>query len=107
MRLFDFHCDQYGREFEELVREVLDARWPACSSADVANELSAFAVEGSRGEPVAASGRGVFRRWRLSGHERRRTAWARDQQLAALRGDSTPSSPRATGGTSPDAVGAS
>ena len=55
MRLYDFHCNQCGREFEELVHELTDARCPACSSADVAKQLSAFAVGGARGEPAAAS----------------------------------------------------
>jgi len=47
MRLYDFHCDACGEDFEELVREVSDARCPSCASASVTKELSAFAVGGS------------------------------------------------------------
>ncbi len=56
MKLYDFRCNGCGKEFEELVRDVADARGPACSSNDVAKQLSAFAVGGSRGEPAAAPG---------------------------------------------------
>jgi putative FmdB family regulatory protein len=52
MKLYDFHCNGCGREFEDLVNEVSDARCPACSSADVAKQLSGFAVGASRGEPA-------------------------------------------------------
>ena len=50
MKLYDFHCNQCGHEFEELVRELVDARCTACTSSDVARKLSTFAVGGSRGE---------------------------------------------------------
>ena len=54
MRLFDFHCRACGKDFEELVRDVADARCPACHSAEVAKQLSAFAVGGTGGGSEAA-----------------------------------------------------
>ncbi len=56
MKLYDFHCKGCGRDFEELVHEVSDARCPSCASSDVEKQLSAFAVGGSRGEAPAPSG---------------------------------------------------
>ncbi len=53
MKLYDFQCNGCGRRFEELVRDVAEARCPACSSTDVAKQLSAFCVAGSRGEPAS------------------------------------------------------
>ncbi len=53
MRLYDFHCNGCGHRFEDLVREVAEARCPSCSSSDVAKELSAFAVAGGRSEAAA------------------------------------------------------
>ncbi len=44
MKLYDFHCNACGKDFEELVRDVADARCPACAGADVQKELSPFAV---------------------------------------------------------------
>ncbi len=49
MKLYDFHCNACGQEFEELVREVGDARCPSCASAEVDKQLSAFAVGGRSG----------------------------------------------------------
>jgi putative FmdB family regulatory protein len=55
MRLYDFGCNQCGQQFEELVKELSEARCPACSSADVAKQLSAFAIGGSsRSQPDPA-----------------------------------------------------
>jgi putative FmdB family regulatory protein len=55
MRLYDFSCNQCGKQFEELVRELSEARCPACASADVAKELSAFAIgSSSRSQPEPA-----------------------------------------------------
>lgn len=47
MRLYDFECNQCGKRFEDLVRELSEARCPACSSADVTKQLSAFKVGSS------------------------------------------------------------
>jgi len=58
MRLHDFHCNHCGSEFEELVRDPSESRCPACSSADVAKQLSAFSVGGARGEPAVRSSGG-------------------------------------------------
>jgi putative FmdB family regulatory protein len=52
MKLYDFQCNGCGRRFEELVRQVADARCPSCSSSDVARQLSAFSVGGGRSEPA-------------------------------------------------------
>ncbi len=56
MKLYDFHCKGCGCDFEDLVREVSDARCPGCASSDVEKQLSAFAVGGSRGDTPAPSG---------------------------------------------------
>lgn len=65
MRLYDFQCEDCANEFEELVREISDARCPKCGSAHVAKQLSAFAVGGatasaapSRAAPVGGCGGG-------------------------------------------------
>ncbi len=58
MKLYDFHCKGCGRDFEELVREVSDARCPSCASSDVEKQLSAFAVGGPRESSAAPSGGG-------------------------------------------------
>ncbi len=50
MKLYDFQCNRCGRRFEELVRDVAEARCPSCSSAEVAKQISAFAIAGGRGE---------------------------------------------------------
>jgi putative FmdB family regulatory protein len=51
MMLYDFECDDCGKKFEDLVRELSDARCPACASAHVTKQLSTFAVGGRRGDP--------------------------------------------------------
>ncbi len=52
MRLYDFQCNQCGKLFEELVRDLSEARCPSCSSADVTKQLSAFAIgSSSRSDP--------------------------------------------------------
>ncbi|MCA9595768.1 MAG: zinc ribbon domain-containing protein, partial [Myxococcales bacterium] len=48
MKLYDFLCNDCGQKFEDLVRELSDARCPACESANVEKQLSAFAIGGSR-----------------------------------------------------------
>lgn len=59
MMLYDFHCNKCGKEFEDLVRELSEARCPACESADVEKQLSAFNIGGSsRSEPVPSGGCG-------------------------------------------------
>ena len=47
MRTYDFECNQCGKLFEDLVRDLSEARCPACSSADVTKQLSAFKVGSS------------------------------------------------------------
>lgn len=49
MKLYDFHCDQCGKDFEDLVRDVSDARCPACASASVTKQISTFSVGGRSG----------------------------------------------------------
>ena len=56
MRLYDFHCNGCGHDFEELVREVVDARSPKCAAADVEKTLSAFAIGGKPSETVGGGG---------------------------------------------------
>ena len=62
MRLYDFHCNECGKDFEDLVREVSDARCPSCAASDVQKVLSAFAVGGGggrdAGEPSGGGGGG-------------------------------------------------
>ena len=56
MKLYDFNCEQCGKNFEDLVREVADARCPACASSAVTKQLSAFSVGGSRGADAPSFG---------------------------------------------------
>lgn len=58
MRLYDFHCNACGHDFEDLVRDLADAKCPECAAKDVQKVLSAFAVGGARdgGEPVGGGG---------------------------------------------------
>ncbi|MCB9581600.1 MAG: zinc ribbon domain-containing protein [Polyangiaceae bacterium] len=58
MKLYDFLCNDCGQKFEDLVRELSDARCPACESANVEKQLSAFAIGGSRAEPAPPTGGG-------------------------------------------------
>ena len=46
MKLYDFRCNACGHDFEDLVREISDARCPKCAGADVEKTLSAFAIGG-------------------------------------------------------------
>lgn len=56
MKLYDFHCNQCDQDFEELVREVGDARCTACNATDVVRKLSTFSVGGSRGDAGGGGG---------------------------------------------------
>ncbi len=57
MKLYDFHCSACGKDFEELVREVSEARCPACGASEVEKQLSAFSVgRGGGGEPSVPTG---------------------------------------------------
>ena len=58
MKLYDFHCRACGRDFEELVDAVTDARCPACASEDVEKQLSAFSVGGAHGDVGPSAGGG-------------------------------------------------
>ena len=58
MRLYDFHCNACGHDFEDLVRELSDARCPKCSTAEVEKTLSGFAIGGKSGETVSGGGGG-------------------------------------------------
>ena len=58
MRLYDFHCDGCGKEFEDLVQDVADARCPACASDAVTKKLSGFSVGGSRDDGGSFAGCG-------------------------------------------------
>jgi putative FmdB family regulatory protein len=59
MKLYDFLCNQCGKEFEDLVKDLSEARCPACQSDDVDRQLSTFAVGGtSRSEPMPPCGNG-------------------------------------------------
>lgn len=58
MRLYDFRCDDCAKEFEDLVREVADARCPKCGSAHVTKQLSAFAVGGGSADAAPIRGGG-------------------------------------------------
>jgi putative FmdB family regulatory protein len=60
VKLYDFHCNHCGKDFEELVREVSDARCPACAASDVEKQLSAFAIGGrsSGGSDIPSGGGG-------------------------------------------------
>jgi putative FmdB family regulatory protein len=57
MKLYDFHCNACGKDFEDLVQDVADARCPSCSARDVAKQISAFAVGGrTGGSPMPPTG---------------------------------------------------
>ena len=56
MKLYDFHCKACGDDFEELVRELSDARCPTCGAKDVEKQLSAFSVGRSGGNSVPSGG---------------------------------------------------
>lgn len=47
MKLYDFLCNKCGTEFEDLVKDLSEARCPDCASANVDKQLSAFAIGGS------------------------------------------------------------
>lgn len=53
MKLYDFRCNHCGREFEDLVQDLSDARCPACASSEVTKQLSAFAIGGRAGGGMA------------------------------------------------------
>ncbi len=55
MKLYDFQCNRCARRFEELVRDVAEARCPSCSSSEVTRQISAFAIAGGRGEAAPTS----------------------------------------------------
>lgn len=55
MKLYDFHCNACGKDFEDLVQDVADARCPACKSGEVKKEISAFAVGSGGGSASAAA----------------------------------------------------
>ncbi len=55
MRLYDFHCDACGHDFEDLVRDLGEARCKKCGSDHVAKQISAPAV-GGKGEGRPALG---------------------------------------------------
>ncbi len=65
MRLYDFQCRACGKGFEELVRELTDAKCPGCGSAHVEKVISAPSVgrSGEGAEPgdcnVMSCGRGA------------------------------------------------
>jgi putative FmdB family regulatory protein len=60
MKLYDFQCRQCGKEFEDLVRELSDARCPACESADVEKQLSSFSIGGgTKAAPPPVGGCGT------------------------------------------------
>jgi putative FmdB family regulatory protein len=62
MKLYDFQCNKCGKEFEDLVKEISDARCPDCESADVTKQLSTFAIgssSGGRSAPPATGGCGT------------------------------------------------
>lgn len=56
MKLYDFLCSQCGKEFEDLVRELSEARCPACASDQVTKQLSTFAIGGGSRSEVRSSG---------------------------------------------------
>jgi putative FmdB family regulatory protein len=67
MKLYDFHCNACGKDFEDLVREIADARCVACSSPEVVRKLSAFSVGGGSGEPSGGGCAGPVCRGGLCG----------------------------------------
>ncbi len=58
MRLYDFHCNACGHDFEELVREIGDARCPKCAGSEVEKTLSGFAIGGKSAEFSSGGGGG-------------------------------------------------
>ena len=58
MKLYDFHCKECGKDFEELVHDEHDARCPACAASNVEKQLSAFAVGKSAAKPAGGCGGG-------------------------------------------------
>ncbi len=61
MKLYDFHCNACGKDFEDLVDDASDACCPACSTHDVRKGLSAFAVgKTGGGDPPTGGCAGGF-----------------------------------------------
>jgi putative FmdB family regulatory protein len=58
MKLYDFLCDDCGNKFEDLVRELTDARCPTCESANVTKQLSTFSIGSGGGGGSAPSAGG-------------------------------------------------
>lgn len=56
MKLYDFHCGDCGKEFEQLVRDTAEARCPSCKSAAVTKQLSTFSVGGARSADAGSFG---------------------------------------------------
>lgn len=56
MKLYDFHCSECGKDFEELVSQLSDARCPKCASAKVEKQLSRFSVGGSSSSSGSSEG---------------------------------------------------
>ena len=53
MPMYEYACQQCGKEFETLVRSDTVPRCPSCSSTELKKMLSVFATA-SAAEPVAA-----------------------------------------------------
>lgn len=52
MPIYEFRCDDCGREFEALVRSDGVARCPGCQGAQLSKKLSVFATAGGGSDPA-------------------------------------------------------
>lgn len=57
MPIFEYHCSDCGREFEQLVRASSTPACPHCASEHLEKKLSVFAAGSDAGrEPAMAGG---------------------------------------------------
>lgn len=57
MPIYEYACQQCGREFEALVRSTTVPQCPACQSTELAKRLSVFATAGAgASEPAMPAG---------------------------------------------------
>lgn len=53
MPIYEYACQQCGREFEALVRSTTVPQCPACQSTELAKRLSVFATAGAGASEAA------------------------------------------------------
>ncbi len=55
MPIYEYRCDECGREFEALVRGERTPQCPGCASARLSRKLSVFATAQGGSEPAMAA----------------------------------------------------